>query len=66
MATLISIFYWGGFLRWEKSEEGLQARTAQAYARIESRVSTKSATVAHLAPSSLYLLSASIPPEICS
>jgi Protein of unknown function (DUF3102) len=53
----------GEFLRWVEAEVGLPARTAQAYMRIASWASAKGATVAHLAPSTLYLLSASNTPK---
>jgi Protein of unknown function (DUF3102) len=47
----------GGFLRWVEAEVGIPARTAQAYMRVANWASGKCATVAHLAPSALYLLS---------
>jgi hypothetical protein len=52
----------GQFLRWVEGEVGMPVRTAQAYTRVASWASTKGATVAYLAPSSLYLLSASNTP----
>jgi hypothetical protein len=49
----------GGFLRWVECEAGIPVRTAQAYMRVANWASDKCATVAHLSPSVLYLLSAS-------
>lgn len=53
----------GEFLVWVEAEVGLPVRTAQAYMRVASWASSKGATVAHLAPSVLYVLSASSTPE---
>jgi hypothetical protein len=53
----------GAFLRWVEGEVGMRARTAQAYMQVANWVSGKSATVAHLPPSVLYLLSAASTPE---
>ena len=53
----------GEFVHWVESEAGIPARTAQAYMRVASWASTKGATVARLAPSTLYLLSASSTPK---
>jgi hypothetical protein len=47
----------GQFLRWVEDEVGLPARTAQAYMRVASWTSSKSATVALLPPTALYALS---------
>jgi hypothetical protein len=48
----------GAFLRWVEWEVGIPVRTAQAYMRTASWASGKSAIVAHLSPTMLYLLSA--------
>jgi hypothetical protein len=48
----------GAFLRWVEWEVGIPVRTAQAYMRTASWASGKSATIAHLSPTMLYLLSA--------
>jgi hypothetical protein len=53
----------GGFVNWVECEVGIPARTAQAYMRAASWASGKSATVAHLPPSAIYLLSAANVPE---
>jgi len=53
----------GGFVQWVECEVGIPARTAQVYMRAASWASGKSATVAHLPPSALYLLSAPSAPE---
>jgi hypothetical protein len=53
----------GSFLRWVEAEVCMPARTAQAYMRVATWASARSATVAHLSPSVLYLLSASSAPE---
>jgi DUF3102 family protein len=53
----------GGFLQWVQCEVGIPARTAQAYMRVASWVSGKSATVARLSPTILYLLSSTGTPE---
>jgi Protein of unknown function (DUF3102) len=47
----------GAFIAWVESEVGIPARTAQAYMRVAKWASHKNATVAHLQPSLLYLLS---------
>jgi hypothetical protein len=52
----------GAFLRWVEWEVCIPVRTAQAYMRVASWAADKGATVAHLSPSSLYLLSASSTP----
>ncbi|UFZ04956.1 DUF3102 domain-containing protein [Bradyrhizobium ontarionense] len=53
----------GAFLRWVQYEVHLPVRTAQAYMRVASWASNKRATVAHLTPTVLYLLSAPSTPE---
>jgi Protein of unknown function (DUF3102) len=53
----------GAFLKWVELELGLPARTAQAYMQVSQWASRKSASVAHLAPSLLYLLSARSTPS---
>jgi hypothetical protein len=53
----------GEFVHWVEGEAGIPARTAQAYMRVASWASTKGTTVAQLAPSTLYLLSASSTPK---
>jgi hypothetical protein len=53
----------GAFLCWIEGEVCMPVRTAQAYMRVATWTSGKSATVAHLSPSVLYLLSASSAPE---
>jgi hypothetical protein len=53
----------GAFLRWVEHEVGVPTRTAQAYMRVANWASGKSATVARLSPSALYLLSAAGVPE---
>jgi len=53
----------GAFLRWVQYEVHLPVRTAQAYMRVASWASNKNATVAHLTPTMLYLLSAPSTPE---
>lgn len=53
----------GAFLRWVEWEVCIPARTAQAYMRVASWALDKSATVADLSPSVLYLLSASSTPD---
>lgn len=54
----------GSFIAWVEAEVGMPARTAQAYMRVAQWASGKSASVAHLPPVVLYLLSASsTPPE---
>jgi hypothetical protein len=53
----------GGFVQWVECEVGIPARTAQAYMRAANWASGKSATVAHLPPSAVYLLSAANVPE---
>jgi hypothetical protein len=54
----------GTFLKWVESEVGIPARTAQAYMQVAHWASRKSATVAHLPPSLLYLLSAPSTPKV--
>jgi hypothetical protein len=53
----------GAFLQWLECEVGIPARTAQAHMRVAQWAAGKSATVAHLGPSVLYLLSAQSTPE---
>jgi len=53
----------GVFLSWVEWEVRLPARTAQAYMRVASWAADKSAVVAHLSPSALYVLSASSTPN---
>ncbi|PIT02443.1 hypothetical protein TSA1_18035 [Bradyrhizobium nitroreducens] len=53
----------GAFLGWVECEVGIPARTAQAYMRVAGWASDKGATVAHLSPSVLYLLSTTGVPE---
>jgi Protein of unknown function (DUF3102) len=53
----------GAFLKWVEIEVGIPARTAQAYMQVAQWASHKSATVALLPPSVLYLLSAPRTPE---
>ena len=53
----------GAFIKWVNLEIGIPARTAQAYMRVASWAANKGATVAHLSPSALYLLSASSTPS---
>lgn len=53
----------GAFLCWVEREVGLPVRTAQLYMRAANWSSGKSAMVAHLAPSALYLLSTNGVPE---
>jgi Protein of unknown function (DUF3102) len=53
----------GAFIVWVETEVGIPARTAQAYMRVAKWASHKNATVAHLPPSLLYLLSASSTPD---
>jgi hypothetical protein len=53
----------GQFVRWVEVEVGIPARTAQAYMRAAQWASGKSATVALLPPSLLYVLSASSTPN---
>jgi hypothetical protein len=54
----------GSFIAWVEAEVGMPARTAQAYMRVAQWASGKSASVAHLPPVVLYLLSASnTPPD---
>ena len=48
----------GAFIRWVECEVGIPARTAQAYMQVAHWISGKSATVARLPPSMLYVLSA--------
>src|SRR5262245_14032618 len=53
----------GAFIAWVESEVGIAARTAQAYMRVAKWVAPKSASIAHLPPSLLYLFSASSTPS---
>jgi len=53
----------GEFVHWVESEAGIPARTAQAYMRVANWASSKDSMVAQLAPSTLYLLSASSTPK---
>jgi len=53
----------GEFIRWVECEAGIPARTAQAYMRVAQWASDKSATVAHLPPTVLYILSAPSTPK---
>jgi hypothetical protein len=55
----------GTFLNWVEAEVGIPARTAQAYMHVAEWASHKSATVALLPPSILYVLSSSSAPEEC-
>lgn len=48
----------GAFLRWVEAEVGIPARTAQGYMSVAEWVVGKSATVAHLPPTLLYILAA--------
>jgi hypothetical protein len=52
----------GAFVRWVESEVGIPARTAQGYMKIAQWAEGKSANVAHLPPSALYILSAQTTP----
>lgn len=55
----------GAFLGWVQGEVHMPVRTAQAYMRVAGWAAGKSATVAHLSPTVLHLLSApSTPPEL--
>jgi len=53
----------GAFLRWVEWEVCMPVRTAQAYMRVASWAADKGATVAHLPPSALYVLSAASTPK---
>jgi len=53
----------GVFLQWVESEVRIPVRTAKAYMRVASWAADKGATVAHLSPSALYLLSAPSTPK---
>ena len=53
----------GEFLHWVESEVGIPPRTAQAYMRAAQWAVGKSAAVAHLPASAIYVLSASGVPE---
>jgi hypothetical protein len=53
----------GVFIRWVKTEVGLPPRTAQAYMQVAHWAKGKSATVARLPPSVLYLVSSPSAPE---
>jgi DUF3102 family protein len=54
----------GLFLTWVESEVGIPARTAQVYMQVALWAARKNATVAHLPPSLLYLLSAPSTPKV--
>lgn len=53
----------GAFLHWLESEVCIPARTAQVHMRVAQWAAGKSAAVAHLGPSVLYLLSAPSTPQ---
>lgn len=53
----------GQFLGWIEAEVGIPARTAQAYMQVAQWITGKSARVAHLPPSVLYVLSAPSTPQ---
>jgi hypothetical protein len=53
----------GAFLRWVECEVGVPSRTAQAYMRAAQWAAGKSASVAHLPTSAIYMLSANGVPE---
>jgi hypothetical protein len=53
----------GQFLRWVEHEVGMPARTAQAHMRVAQWALNKSAIVAHLPPTLLFILSAPSTPE---
>ena len=54
----------GEFIRWVEDEVGIPARTAQGYMRVANWSLSKSATVALLPPTALYVLSSSgVPAE---
>ncbi|MCP1845662.1 hypothetical protein ACVIHI_008869 [Bradyrhizobium sp. USDA 4524] len=53
----------GVFLGWVESEVGIPCRTAQAYMRAAQWAAGKSAAVAHLPVSAIYMLSANGVPE---
>lgn len=53
----------GAFLGWVESEVGVPCRTAQAYMRAAQWAAGKSAAVAHLPASAIYMLSANGVPE---
>lgn len=53
----------GTFLSWVEHEMGIPPRTAQDYMRVAAWAKGKSATVAHLPPSVLYMLSKASAPE---
>ena len=54
----------GAFLEWVETEAGINPRTAQSYMHAAEWAADKSATVAHLPPGLLYILSsASTPPK---
>jgi hypothetical protein len=61
-ADIIRYLSHGSFITWVEAEVGMPARTAQAYMRVAQWSSGKSASVAHLPPAVLYLLSASSTP----
>jgi hypothetical protein len=53
----------GGFIRWVRSEVGIPVRTAQVYMQVAQWAKGKSAAVAHLPPSILYILCGRGTPE---
>jgi hypothetical protein len=53
----------GEFVHWVEGEAGIPTRPAQDYTRVASWASSKGASVAHLASSTLCLLSASSTPK---
>jgi Protein of unknown function (DUF3102) len=53
----------GGFVRWVRSEVGVPVRTAQAYMQVALWAKGKSAAIARLPPSILYVLSGRGTPE---
>jgi hypothetical protein len=53
----------GAFLHWVEAEAGIPARTAQVYMQVAQWAGSKSATVAHLPLTALYLLSARSTPN---
>ena len=53
----------GEFLRWVESEVGIPARTAQAYMQVAHWLAGKSAAIALLPPSLLYVLSSPSTPK---
>jgi hypothetical protein len=53
----------GAFVRWVESEAHIPSRTAQVYMKVAKWISGKTAAVAELPPSVLYLLSAPSTPQ---